>query len=522
MLENGTVAVDVRQLDQALVASPLPGLRADGMVAADVQIDSAFRTPPSRPRANSIVPVDVQLGIPLMAVPAGLRARGRSLGNGSIVSPNVNLDAVALATPLGFRANGVDTGNVLVGPPSPPPPPRGGRRPCDRNVAKKSAHAPRGGGSGGDGGCDEYVTGVQQQHALAVDYVNGESSRLQTSPPLGGLRACGCELTNGGNHPPRGGGDGRYNNDTGMQQQVVAVDDANRESSRFQGYTGVLPSAEEAVPQGCRSHDSESLTTTSPYRRNSREQRTMSAEETKDGAVSPAEHQRTKPREAINTALGTAKAGLGRRGRSRAVGPLAAASCRGNSIQGRTTPSEEHNVPLDGETKQQTTTGGAKKNVVLGSTTPTQRQRTTASEENVTLDGVTGGLGGGGRDGSWARVWWQRVSVVLLSPNIVAVAVGIVIAMISPLQDVLFSDPQAVLRPLGAALEVTWGGCYKAYEDLYTRGVCMRGPVNWRTGALDLCLVLEFRVQHCCSRGQCIPVGQHESTPKASPRNTER
>lgn len=54
---------------------------------------------------------------------------------------------------------------------------------------------------------------------------------------------------------------------------------------------------------------------------------------------------------------------------------------------------------------------------------------------------------------SWARVH-HRVSIVLRSPNIIAVMIGIAIAMIFYLQQQLFHNPLAVLRPLGAAIEV--------------------------------------------------------------------
>lgn len=60
---------------------------------------------------------------------------------------------------------------------------------------------------------------------------------------------------------------------------------------------------------------------------------------------------------------------------------------------------------------------------------------------------------GEGDEGGWAGLK-QRVSRVLLSPNIVAVAIGVVIAMIGPLQEMLFDNPRAILRPLGAAVEV--------------------------------------------------------------------
>lgn len=60
---------------------------------------------------------------------------------------------------------------------------------------------------------------------------------------------------------------------------------------------------------------------------------------------------------------------------------------------------------------------------------------------------------GGDDEGGWAGLK-QRVLRVLLSPNIVAVVFGVIIAMIGPLQKMMFDDPRAILRPLGAAFEV--------------------------------------------------------------------
>lgn len=62
-------------------------------------------------------------------------------------------------------------------------------------------------------------------------------------------------------------------------------------------------------------------------------------------------------------------------------------------------------------------------------------------------------LGDGAGDSVWERVH-HRISVVLMSPNIISVVVGISIAMISNLQEHLFHNAQSVVRPLGAALEV--------------------------------------------------------------------
>lgn len=63
--------------------------------------------------------------------------------------------------------------------------------------------------------------------------------------------------------------------------------------------------------------------------------------------------------------------------------------------------------------------------------------------------GGEGSNGGGCWQGARGRAW-----DVLVSPNIIAVAVGVVIAMIAPLKEMLFENAQAVLRPLGAAVQV--------------------------------------------------------------------
>lgn len=59
------------------------------------------------------------------------------------------------------------------------------------------------------------------------------------------------------------------------------------------------------------------------------------------------------------------------------------------------------------------------------------------------------------RDGNdrWAELR-QRIFRLLKSPNIIAVTIGVAIAMVAPLQRMLFLDPRAILRPLGAALQV--------------------------------------------------------------------
>lgn len=54
---------------------------------------------------------------------------------------------------------------------------------------------------------------------------------------------------------------------------------------------------------------------------------------------------------------------------------------------------------------------------------------------------------------SWAELS-KRMLCLFLSPNIIAVTMGVVIAMIPPLQRMLFANSRAILRPLGATLEV--------------------------------------------------------------------
>eukprot|EP00752_Nemacystus_decipiens_P016492 g14743.t1 len=75
-----------------------------------------------------------------------------------------------------------------------------------------------------------------------------------------------------------------------------------------------------------------------------------------------------------------------------------------------------------------------------------------SSNTSKALAACDAGSGHGGGEGAWAG-FKQRASRILLSPNIIGVAIGVVIAMIAPLQRMLFDNPRAVLRPLGAAVE---------------------------------------------------------------------
>lgn len=116
-------------------------------------------------------------------------------------------------------------------------------------------------------------------------------------------------------------------------------------------------------------------------------------------------------------------------------------------------------------------------------------------EENPagTEEGDVGNSTGDGREGGKGRRWAglrHRIRRVLVSPNIISVATGVVISMIAPLQEMMFDDPRAVLRPLGAALQVSgegslvfwrrltqmysyhitkWGRCVRAQSYLTTR-----------------------------------------------------
>lgn len=111
---------------------------------------------------------------------------------------------------------------------------------------------------------------------------------------------------------------------------------------------------------------------------------------------------------------------------------------------------------------------------------PSEREVTSAGHDSVvvidiepcdedvsseTCNADNGDKCGGDR---WAglRQWFSRV---LLSPNIIATSTGVAIAMIAPLQKMLFDNPRAILRPLGAALEVRhcpWepAGAHRKYE----------------------------------------------------------
>ncbi|CAM9295689.1 unnamed protein product [Pylaiella littoralis] len=83
---------------------------------------------------------------------------------------------------------------------------------------------------------------------------------------------------------------------------------------------------------------------------------------------------------------------------------------------------------------------------------------------------------GGERDDAndWAGLK-KRVWRIVLSPNIIAVAIGVVIAMIAPLQTLLFDNPRAVLRPVGAAIE-TVGTPTVAVSTLVMAGSLVQVP----------------------------------------------
>ncbi|CAN0203910.1 unnamed protein product, partial [Scytosiphon promiscuus] len=73
---------------------------------------------------------------------------------------------------------------------------------------------------------------------------------------------------------------------------------------------------------------------------------------------------------------------------------------------------------------------------------------------------VQSGHGLGGDDssggGSWQRMK-QRAWNVVASPVIIALVAGILVCVIEPLQDMLFHNPQAFLRPLGGAVQQAVG-----------------------------------------------------------------
>ncbi|CAN0061980.1 unnamed protein product, partial [Hapterophycus canaliculatus] len=79
------------------------------------------------------------------------------------------------------------------------------------------------------------------------------------------------------------------------------------------------------------------------------------------------------------------------------------------------------------------------------------------------------------RDGDGLPGLKRRVSRILLSPNIVAVVIGLIIAMITPLQKLLFDNPRAILRPLGAAVE-TVGTPTVAVSTLVMAGSLVQVP----------------------------------------------
>ncbi|CAB1097058.1 unnamed protein product [Ectocarpus sp. CCAP 1310/34] len=79
--------------------------------------------------------------------------------------------------------------------------------------------------------------------------------------------------------------------------------------------------------------------------------------------------------------------------------------------------------------------------------------------EGVSGTGGTAVASHAGEDGddagcfSWAGLR-RRLWRLAVSPNMIAVAIGVIIAMLPALQELLFDSPRAVLRPFGAAIEV--------------------------------------------------------------------
>lgn len=113
-------------------------------------------------------------------------------------------------------------------------------------------------------------------------------------------------------------------------------------------------------------------------------------------------------------------------------------------------------------------------------------------EEGGVGGGETGGFvchdgGDDDSDGGSSETLWERVKQrawnVVASPVIIALGAGIVVCLIEPLQDMLFHNPQAFLRPLGGAIQVG-----RAWESKQCRNGC--------------CPIL------------CVPVRVHAKLPK--------
>ncbi|CAM9263937.1 unnamed protein product [Ectocarpus sp. 4 AP-2014] len=105
-----------------------------------------------------------------------------------------------------------------------------------------------------------------------------------------------------------------------------------------------------------------------------------------------------------------------------------------------------------------------------------------ASRRNEGVSGTVGtsAASHAGKDGddegcfSWAGLR-RRLWRLVVSPNMIAVAIGVIIAMIPALQELLFDSPTAVLRPLGAAIE-TIGSPTVAVSTLVMAGSLVQVP----------------------------------------------
>lgn len=138
------------------------------------------------------------------------------------------------------------------------------------------------------------------------------------------------------------------------------------------------------------------------------------------------------------------------------------ASSRQNSPQDILPPPEERNGDSGARPNAQASAAVGEHGVVVIDIDQLTEESSKTSEVVAASDASNGESGQG-----WAG-FKQRVSRILLSPNIIAVAVGVVIAMIAPLQKMLFDNPRAVLRPLGAAFEASLGGSGPIFHELYT------------------------------------------------------
>lgn len=131
--------------------------------------------------------------------------------------------------------------------------------------------------------------------------------------------------------------------------------------------------------------------------------------------------------------------------------------------------------PLHNQRAAATKTGSGKREASVSGPGLTNGRGSRGVDYLRVVEGIlaTGSEDADGGDGFRARAK-QRAWNVLVSPVILALIAGIVICVIGPLQDMLFHNPDAFLRPLGGAIQVRDAWC--VVQCCHHRRCCCLSP----------------------------------------------